>query len=86
MEQPMATIWLVIAVILIALFVFAFTRRPREPGPPPRKSRTLIERFWDTPEHSDAWNESSAEAERNGRRAPTERNAEAGERHPRSDA
>lgn len=58
-----ALTWLFVigALLALGLIAFALTRGPRGDGPPPGRARNAFERFWDTPEHSEAWDE---EAER----------------------
>jgi hypothetical protein len=50
-------IWLVAVVMGAMLLAFALTRSARGQAPESRSPEGALERFWDTQEHSDAWEE-----------------------------
>lgn len=58
--DPVDVMFVIAALLGLGLLAFALRQKTRRPGPPPRRSRNLLERFWDTPEHSEAWEEDAA--------------------------
>lgn len=58
--DPVAIMFVIAVLLGLGLLVFALTQKTRRPGPPPRRSRNAFERFWDTPEHSQASEQDAA--------------------------
>ena len=50
-------LYLVAAILFLALLAWGFTKRPRGGGRTSTPSRNAFERFWDTPEHSETYGE-----------------------------
>ena len=70
--DPIDLMFVIAALLGLGLLVFALSQKTSRRGPPPRRSRNAFERFWDTPEHSEAWDDRTAppdgrRAERRGR-------------------
>jgi hypothetical protein len=62
-------IWITAAVLGLLLLVLAVRHRARGDAPTGRPARTAVERWWDTQEHSDVYDEE----DRAGRLGPHER-------------